>query len=282
VRPPDGRLRVTFLDVGQGDAAFVELPDGRRLLVDGGPGGERRFDVGERVVAPFLWNRAVVSLDAVVMTHADPDHAGGLAAILRRFRVRELWENGIADPLAEELGRLAARQGTVRRRLTAGDRIWLGVVPFTVLNPPAPPLTGSPRGPASDENNNSLVLRVDWGLASFLLTGDLEREGEAELVARRRPLDHRILKVGHHGSRYSTTEEFLGAGRPALAVISAGRRNPFNHPTPEVLARLGQAGVRIYRTDRDGAVLIDTDGTSLTVTRWASRATDALRLASTP
>jgi len=264
--------------VGQGDAAFVELPDGRRLLVDGGPGGERRFDVGERVVAPFLWNRAVWSLDAVVMTHADPDHAGGLAAILRRFRVRELWDNGLPDAAAADVLRLAARQGTVRRRLAAGDRIWLGVVPVTVLHPPATPLAGSLRGPASDENNNSLVLRLDWGLASFLLTGDVEQEGEAELLARRRPLDHRVLKVAHHGSRYSTTEEFLAAGRPALAVISAGRRNPFSHPTPEVLARLGQAGVRIYRTDRDGAVILDTDGAELRVTRWASRASDTFRL----
>ena len=278
VRPADGRLRVTFLDVGQGDAAFVELPDGRRLLVDGGPGGERRFDVGERVVAPFLWNRAVWSLDAVVMTHADPDHAGGLAAVLRRFRVRELWDNGIADAPAADVLRLAARQGTVHRRLVAGDRIWLGTVPITVLHPPATPLAGSLRGPASDENNNSLVLRLDWGLASFLLTGDVEQEGEAELLARRRPLDHRVLKVAHHGSRYSTTEEFLAAGRPALAVISAGRRNPFSHPTPEVLARLGQAGVRIYRTDRDGAVILDTDGAELRVTRWASRASDTFRL----
>lgn len=278
MRPADGRLRVTFLDVGQGDAAFVELPDGRRLLVDGGPGGERRFDVGERVVAPFLWNRAVASLDVVVMTHADPDHAGGLAAILRRFRVRELWENGIADPLAEELGRLAARQGTVRRRLAAGDRIWLGAVPFTVLNPPTPPLTGSPRGPASDENNNSLVLRLEWGLASFLLTGDVEQEGEAELLARRRPLDHLVLKVAHHGSRYSTTEEFLKAGRPALAVISAGRRNPFNHPTPEVVERLLRAGAKVYRTDQDGAVILDTDGAELRITRWAFRTTETWQL----
>ncbi|MBI3030811.1 MAG: DNA internalization-related competence protein ComEC/Rec2 [Candidatus Rokubacteria bacterium] len=280
VRPADGRLRVTFLDVGQGDAAFVELPDGRRLLVDGGPGGERRFDVGERVVAPFLWNRAVWSLDAAVMTHADPDHAGGLAAILRRFRVRELWDNGIAD--AGELSRLAERRGTLRRRLHAGDRIWLGAVPFTVLHPPATPLAGSPRGPAADENNNSLVLRLDWGLASVLLTGDVEQEGEADLLARRRPLDHRVLKVAHHGSRYSTTEEFLATGRPALAVISAGRRNPFNHPTPEVVERLAKAGVKIYRTDRDGAVVVETDGAALSVTRWASRATDALPLASHP
>jgi competence protein ComEC len=282
VRPSDGRLRVIFLDVGQGDAALVELPDGRRMLVDGGPGGERRFDVGERVVAPLLWNRAVGSLDAVVMTHPDPDHAGGLAAILRRFRVRELWDNGLPDQAAEEIRWLAERQGTVRRRLVAGDRIWLGPALITVLNPPATPLGGSPRGPASDENNNSLVLRLDWHLASFLFTGDVEQEGEAELLARRRPLAHRVLKVAHHGSRYSTTEEFLKAGRPSLAVISAGQRNPFRHPHPEVLARLAAAGAKILRTDSDGAVIVETDDRDLRVTRWATGTTETLRLDSEP
>ena len=98
------------------------------------------------------------------------------------------------------------------------------------------------------------------------------------MLARRRPLDHRVLKMAHHGSRYSTTEEFLRAGQPALAVISVGQRNPFRHPTAEVLARLNQAGVRIYRTDRDGAVLLDTDGAELRLTRWAARATDTWRL----
>jgi competence protein ComEC len=282
VRAADGRLRVTFLDVGQGDAAFVELPDGRRLLVDGGPGGERRFDVGERVVAPFLWNHAVATLDAVAMTHGDPDHAGGLPAILRHFRVRELWDNGLVDAEAEEILRLAEKQGTVRRRLRAGDRIWLGPALITVLNPPALPLSGSPRGPASDENNNSLVLRLDWGLASFLLTGDVEQEGEAELLTRRQPLAHLVLKVAHHGSRYSTTEEFLKAGRPAVAVISVGAGNPFRHPTPEALERLDRVGAKVYRTDRDGAVIAETDGRELHLTRWAPRTTDTLRLDSDP
>ncbi|MBI4589065.1 MAG: DNA internalization-related competence protein ComEC/Rec2 [Candidatus Rokubacteria bacterium] len=278
VRPADGRLRVTFLDVGQGDAAFVELPDGRRVLVDGGPGGERRFDVGERVVSPFLWNHAVAALDAVVMTHGDPDHAGGLTAILRHFRVREFWDNGTGDRGAEAIRRLAERQGILHRQLRAGDRIWLGPVLITVLNPPATLLRGSLRGPASDENNNSLVLRLEWGLASFLLTGDVEEEGEAELLARRRPLGHLVLKVAHHGSRFSTTEEFLRTARPALTVISVGAGNPFRHPSPEVLERLDRAHARIYRTDRDGAVLLETDAAKLRVTRWASRATETWRL----
>ncbi|MBI4560713.1 MAG: MBL fold metallo-hydrolase [Candidatus Rokubacteria bacterium] len=275
VRPSDGRLRVTFLDVGQGDAVFVEFPDGPRLLLDGGPGGERRFDVGERVIAPFLWNRAVGGLDVVAMSHSDPDHAGGLTAVLRRFRVGEFWENGIWGAGSAELFGLVGRSGAVQRSLRQGERIWLGSALLTVLNPPRAPLRGSPRGPASDENNNSLVLRLDWGLLSFLFTGDLEQEGEAALLGARQPLRHMVLKVAHHGSRHSTTAEFLEAARPQFAVISVGARNPFRHPTAETLDRLQRAGVKLYRTDRDGAILLESDGRVLTVTRWATRETES-------
>lgn len=280
VRPADGLLRVTFLDVGQGDAVFVELPDGGRLLLDGGPGGERRFDVGERVIAPFLWNRAVARLDVVAMSHSDPDHAGGLAAVLRRFRAGEFWDNGIWEAGSAELAWLVERSGAIKRSLRQGSRIWLGSALVTVLNPPPAPLQGSPRGPASDENNNSLVLRLDWGLVSFLFTGDLEQEGEAALLSARQPLRHLVLKVAHHGSRYSTTEAFLEAARPRLAVISVGARNPFRHPTADTLARLEQAGAKLYRTDRDGAIVLETDGATLSVTRWASRQTETWRLES--
>jgi competence protein ComEC len=274
VRPAEGRLRVTFLDVGQGDAIFVELPNGQRLLLDGGPGGERRLDVGEWVIAPFLWNRAVRRLDVVAMSHSDPDHAGGLAAVLRRFGVREFWDNGLWEAGSGELWEVLQRSAAIRRALRRGERIWMGSALVTALNPGAAYLRGSPRGPASDENNNSLVLRLDWGLVSFLFTGDLEQEGEQALLASRQPLRHLVLKVAHHGSRFSTTEEFLNRARPRVAVISAGARNPFRHPSAETLARLERAGARVYRTDRDGAVIVETDGRTLTVTRWATRRTD--------
>ncbi len=278
VRPADGRLRVTFFDIGQGDAVFVELPGGPRFLFDGGPGGERRFDVGERVIAPFLWNRAVGRLDVVAMSHSHPDHAGGLAAILRRFWVKEFWDNGIWEEGSAELAGLVKHSGVIRRPLRQGERIWLGSALLSVLNPPTPYLQGSLRGRDSDVNNNSLVLRLDWGLISLLLTGDIEQEGETALMAARQPLRHLVLKVAHHGSRYSSTEEFLKAGQPALAVISVGARNPFGHPRAETLDRLQRAGARLYRTDRDGAILLETDGSTLTVTRWATRQTETWRL----
>ncbi|MBI3628166.1 MAG: DNA internalization-related competence protein ComEC/Rec2 [Candidatus Rokubacteria bacterium] len=258
-RPADGRLRVTFLDVGQGDAIVLELPDGQTALVDAGLGGPARFDVGERVVAPFLWNRGVRRLALAVVTHDDADHAGGLGAILRLFAVGEVWRSDA--PPAERV------------------RI-IGGIGLMVLNPPVPPMTGSRRGPAADRNNNSLVLRLDHGRVSVLLTGDIEAEAERHLVAARAPLRARVLKVAHHGARASTGAGFLGAVQPAVAVISVGARNPFGHPAPRTLERLQTAGAAIYRTDEDGAVIMESDGRDLRVTRWADRSTRQIPLAS--
>jgi competence protein ComEC len=271
LRPTEGMLRVTFLDVGQGDAVLVELPDGPRLLVDGGPGGARRFDVGERVLAPFLWNRPVGRLDAVALSHWDIDHSGGLAAVLRRFRVGEFWESGRAPSGAADTVAALARSGAPRRRLTAGQQLWLGRAMVTVLGPaPGPPVTA---------NDQSLVLRLDWRGVSLLLPGDLGPQGEAALLGRPGPLRALVLKVAHHGSRSSSGTPFLRAARPLVAVVSVGVRNPFRHPSPETLDRLAAAGARIYRTDRDGAVVLETDGQVLRVTAWARGTTDTFHLA---
>ncbi len=276
VRPGDGRLRVTFLDVGQGDAILVELPEGPRLLVDGGPAGARRLDVGERVLAPFLWNRPALRLGAVAVSHSDPDHSGGLRAVLTRFRVGELWENGRWGPGSEETLRAAERSGACRRTLVAGQRMWLGSALVTVLNPDGTQSLDEP--PPKGENEESLVLRLDWRGFSLLLTGDLGRPGEERVLASHAPVRALALKVGHHGSRFSSTDEFLAATRAAVAVISVGARNPFRHPTPEALGRLEAAGARIYRTDRDGAVVLETDGVTLWITRWASGTVERIDL----
>ncbi len=239
LRPADGRLRVSVLDVGQGDAIVVEGPDGRTVLVDAGAGGPYRLDVGERVVAPFLWNRGVLRLAAAVVTHDDADHAGGMAAVRERFSVRERWD-GAADagPLA------------------------LGGAIIT-------PLAGA----GSGHNDASHVLRVDFGLVSVLLASDIEAAGEQTLVSSRVPLAAAVLKVPHHGSRTSSGPALLAAVRPSIALVSVGARNTYGHPDPGVLARLAAAGADIYRTDRDGALLLETDGRALTITRWASRST---------
>jgi competence protein ComEC len=239
LRPADGRLHVTVLDVGQGDAIVIEGPDGRAVLVDAGAGGPYRLDAGERVVAPFLWNRGVLRLAAAVVTHADVDHAGGMAAVRERFTVRETWD-GAPPAGALPLG------GAVLTPLTTA---------------------------AAGRNDAARVVRVDLGLVSILLASDVEAAGEQALLASGAPLGATVLKVAHHGSRTSSTPPFLAAVRPAVAVVSVGARNTYGHPDPGVLARLAGADADVYRTDRDGAVLLDTDGRVLTVTRWVARAT---------
>ncbi len=273
--PHDGRLRVTFLDVGQGDALLVEVPGGPRLLVDGGPGGNARFDVGERVVAPFLWNRGFQHIHVVAASHADSDHSGGLTAVLRRFTVGEVWENGRWGPGHEDVVAALARAHAPRRVLAAGARVWLADALVTVLNPPP---HGKGEEPITGENDRSLVLRLDWRGVSLLLTGDLTASGEEGLLGARAPLAATVLKVAHHGSRTSTAEPFVGASRPRVAIVSVGARNPFRHPAPEVLGRLEDMGARVYRTDRDGAVIVETDGASLWVTRWATGQTERFAL----
>jgi competence protein ComEC len=238
LRPADGWLRITVLDVGQGDAIVVEGPDGRTLLVDAGAGGPYRLDAGERVVAPFLWNRGVLRLAAAVVTHADADHAGGMAAVRGRFSVGGGWDGRVGSgPLA------------------------LGGALVT-------PLAAAVAG----RNDAASVLRVDFGLFSALLASDVEGPGERALTTGGAPLDATVLKVPHHGSRTSSGPPLLAAVRPSVAIVSVGR-NPYGHPDAGVLARLAAAGADVYRTDHDGALLLETNGRTLTVTRWSSTTT---------
>ena len=240
----DGKLRIAVLDVGQGDAIVVEAPDGRAVVVDAGAGGPWRLDAGERAVAPFLWNRGVLRLHATLTTHSDIDHAGGMAALRRLFRPAETWDG------------------------VAGARTLGGVL----LTSMAPDVPGGRR------NDRATVLRIELGLASVLLASDVEAAGERALLAANVPLGATVLKVGHHGAAGSTTLPFLAAVRPAVAIVSVGARNPYGHPDAGTLARLAAVGARVYRTDRDGAVLMETDGRTLTVMRWRDRSVERVCL----
>ncbi|MCA9672633.1 MAG: MBL fold metallo-hydrolase, partial [Myxococcales bacterium] len=257
LRPAE--LRAVFIDVGQGDATLLELAGGQRILVDGGGARRQRAGggVGLRRVIPLLQRRRVRRLDLVVATHAHADHVRGLLAVLARVEVAELWT---CAPQGEaergwfvKLHRLARRRG-VRVRVPRSLRF--GDVRIEPLWPRAG--EGGRCGDTSlSTNENSIVLRVDYGASRLLLTGDIERDAEAALLsARPRALRASVVKVPHHGSRTSSSAGFVEAVSPRLAVISCAQHNAFRFPAGSVLRRYRAAGARVVRTDRQGAVIV--------------------------
>jgi competence protein ComEC len=268
---PRGELRITFLDVGQGDSALIDLPEGGAVLVDGGGEVGSPFDPGRAIVAPVLAARRRGRLDVAILTHPHPDHFGGLASALPGLGVGALWDSGEgeASGAAHAPGPYAALLAAMRRNgtrivrpdeLCAGPRTLGGAV-FEVLSP----------CPSFDRdhgaNDNSLVVRIGFGRRHALLVGDAEHEAEAALLrafgASRLRAD--VLKIGHHGSRTSTTRAFLDAVAPGFAAISCGVRNRFGHPHPNTLATLRAAHVPYARTDRDGAIRWSTDGERISI-----------------
>ncbi len=254
---PPGGLEVIVLDVGQGDALLVRFPDGPTMLIDAGGFARTRFDVGAKVVAPALRALGILRLDLLAITHAHRDHLGGAWAILRSFSPGAVWLGRMPGDDAA----VAALEGAAALRHIPvvfprrGVRILVGGAVVEVLNPG---LGVETTGPA--RNDDSLVLRISFRGRSALLTGDLEAALETFLVREGRDLRADLLKVGHHGSRTSTTASFLGQVRPRLGAISVGATNPWGHPDEEVVKRLEDAGADVYRTDRDGAVDFVTDG----------------------
>jgi competence protein ComEC len=266
-----GRLTLVFLDVGQGDATLVAFPSGRAWLVDaGGIPGSATFDVGARLVLPALWSMGTRALDVMIVTHADPDHAGGAPSVIEALRPREVWE-GIdvpGHPVVQRTAAAAARAGSARRAVRRGMVRRLDAVDVRVLHPSQPDWERQ-----RVRNDDSVTLVFGFGRVRFLLPGDIGSDVERELL----PLVDgdetltTVLKVAHHGSPASTSEAFLRALRPSLAIVSAGRGNRFGHPAPAVLARLAGAGARVFGTAERGALAVSTDGESVEVFQWEGR-----------
>jgi competence protein ComEC len=273
IHRPDGRTRITVLDVGQGDAILVEGSRGGRLLVDGGPDPNRLLvALDERVAA---WDHRI---DAVVLTHPHEDHVAGLAVLLARYRVGRVFEPGMRGPgpgYAAWSARLAAN-GVTTGRLSTGDRFGLDDVGFRVLWPDATAVPAEPTDTGTGINNVSIVLLGEIGDRRFLLAGDIEEEIDPILLGRGLPQVD-VLKVAHHGSRTSSTPAFLDAVAPSVAVVSAGAGNPYGHPVPATIARL-KARVRdVRRTDTDGSVEVD-----ITQDRITTHASGARRVSTAP
>lgn len=268
-------LRLDVFDVGQGEALLMRL-GGEALQIDAGgaPFGSGSFDVGARVVMPALWARGVRALDTLLITHGDPDHLGGAAAVVDAFAPRRLWE-GIAvprhTPMRELRERAGARGARVEARRAGEIAEWSGAR-IRVLHPPAPDWE-RPRV----RNDDSVVLEIVYDDVAILLTGDISSEIEHELVPRLTSAPIRILKVAHHGSRTSTAQALLEAWRPQFALISAGRGNTFGHPTPDVIRRLESIGAAIFRTDRDGQITVETNGRRIEISTYVSRAASRRR-----
>ncbi|MBV9613197.1 MAG: ComEC/Rec2 family competence protein [Acidobacteriaceae bacterium] len=257
-------LEVTAIDVSQGDSLLLVFPDGETMLVDAGgfPGMERmarkpRMDIGEDVVSPYLWSRRIHRLDYAVLTHGHSDHMGGLAAILDNFRPRALWTG--AEPLTAEWKTVqqhaAADHVNILGLNRAAPEVTIGGARVRVLAPAVDYVAGE-----LPHNNDSLVLEVTYGRRSVLLTGDAERPVEAEMLSSGMLEPVTLLKVGHHGSRTSSSQEFLDQVNPRFAFISDGYLNQFHHPHPDVLARFREHHTAVFRTDQRGLITFLTDG----------------------
>lgn len=279
----DDRLRVDFLDVGQGDAALVTLPDGTTLLIDGGgrprldrrareqdePEGGAPFErdapsIGERVVCEYLWRRGFGKVDYLLATHADADHIDGLNDVARNFRVAAalVARAPVTDPEFARFAETMRLQKVPIYRVGRGDTLQFGGVAVDVLWPPP---TAEPFADAPSGNNDSIVLRMRFGRKTLLLTGDVEAAAEASLVAARDDLHCDVIKVAHHGSKTSSTAAFVAAARPTFAIVSVGLDSPFGHPHSEVLERWRAAGAFVMTTGQRGTITVTTDGNDLQV-----------------
>jgi competence protein ComEC len=256
--PEPGNVRLTFLDVGQGDAALVETADGRTMLIDGGAASDTH-DLGRMVVAPLLWDRGIRRLDFVVATHPQQDHVGGLAFVMGKFEVGEFWTNGVTRDTVflrrlDEV--IVGRRVRVRAVSTEDREVSLGDCRVRVLNPGSSSDVEASRSTGKRLNNQSVVLHLRCGKTSILLTGDVEREAERNLTEMEFTLEATVLKVPHHGARGSVYEPFLKAVKPRVAVISVGRANAYGHPSPVMLETYAGLGIPILRTDLHGAITV--------------------------
>ncbi len=276
----DGRLQIDFLDVGQGDAALIRFPNGETLLVDGG--GKTNFrqsekanddedeetenfepdsqSIGERVVSNFLWNKGYSQINYILATHADADHIQGLADVAKNFRVSGAFFGRTPLKNAEfaNVFSILQKRGIESATISRGDILSFDDVKIEVLSPEK-----DTNADAISDNNHSIVLRLNFGERKILMTGDIEKETENELLQSLEFLRSDVVKVAHHGSQTSSTQNFINQTKAKLAIISVGRNSPFGHPREEVVERWKNSGAMVLTTGENGTITVSTDGSDL-------------------
>ncbi len=256
----DRNFKITFLDVGQGDSAVIEFPDKKVMVIDGGGIFSETFDIGRAVLAPYLWDRGIYTIDYLVLTHPQLDHVGGFPYLLEKMKIKEVWENG------DEGGSIAYRRfaGLIKKK---------GVLQKTELSDMKADIRDvkvsviGERESASI-NDRSIVLKISNGDYSLLFAADIEK-GAQEALLKYDGIKSNIIKVPHHGAKSSLNEDFIKAVNPQVAVISVGFQNKYKHPAPEHVEAYEQNGARIYRTDRDGAILMNINDNKISTKAYA-------------
>ena len=267
-------LKMTSIDVGQGSATLFQLPGGVNMLIDGGGFYHSSFDMGKLVIAPFLYAERIRKIDIVVLTHPHPDHLQGLIYILNNFDVREVWCTGVkAENDLFRLWEKTISENRIKMKhlSSLAPPVNISGVQIHFLWP-LPPNSREDRETSKDEiNDSSLVMKIIYGTESFMVTGDISSQVETRLIESGQDLKSDVLFVPHHGSNHSSSLDFIRAVSCRYAIISAGKRNVFRHPHPDVLDRFMSTGAGIFRTDKHGAILVNSDGKTMRITSWLKR-----------
>jgi len=258
---PDDNLHVSFLDVGQGDAILIQTPDYQNILIDGGPDPQKiNLELSKKLP---LWDRTI---DLMISTQPQADHITGLMEVLQRYKVKQVLEPGVSyDSLIYEEWLKLVKGGQIEHNIArAGQEIDLGQgIRMELLNPPLDLFQGT----SHDVDNNGVVIKLSWGEISFIFAADIRQEAEFEIIWQRANLKSTVLKIAHHGSKTSTSPQFLAMVDPQIAVISVGANNTFGHPSPEVVGRLEErlGKNRVYLTSENSTIEFITDGERLWV-----------------
>ncbi len=254
----DETMRITFMDVGQGDSALIEFPGRKIMIIDGGGTFSDTFDIGRSVIAPYLWNKGIRHIDYIVLSHPQRDHVEGLIYLLDKFHVGEVWTNGITSPATYLFDKRIRDKGI--RHLKVNNHVTereIAGCSVRILNPP-PQITGSHASNSVLNNDLSVVMKITCKDNSILFTGDIEKGQIRKITEDRSAVSSNVIKVPHHGARGSVDDNFISSVKPDIAVISAGYQNSYRHPSPEAIYSYNRIGAAIYRTDLDGAIILET------------------------